>query len=72
MTRFQVKNEHQEDICYNEIGLCGPHTSTVVDLIINTIERAYVTASTKRQSSILPLITFSSKNIVAFATFNNK
>ena len=43
MARIVVKNGHQKDTCYNEIGLCAQHISTILgSLVNNTIGRMYL------------------------------
>lgn len=37
--RLVVKNAHQKDMCYNQIGLCIQKKGTILGSIINTIGR---------------------------------
>lgn len=43
MARLVVKNENQTYSCYDEIGLCDQNKNTVLDSIVTTTGRTYVT-----------------------------
>lgn len=42
MTKLELKNMHQKDMCYYEIELCAQNISTIVASIINTNEKTRV------------------------------
>ena len=46
MARFQVKNAHQKDMRYNEIGLFAQNIDNILVSNVNTIWRAYVITQT--------------------------
>ena len=37
MARLVVKNGHQKDTCYKEIGLCAQNKDTVLGSVVNRI-----------------------------------
>ena len=37
MTRFARKNEHQNNMCYNEIGLCAPTIDTILGPMVTQL-----------------------------------
>ena len=39
MGKLVLKNEHQEDVFYNEIGLHAQIKDTILNLVVNTIGR---------------------------------
>ena len=42
MARLVAKNEHQKDMCYNEIGPGAHNIDTISCSIVNIIGRVYV------------------------------
>ena len=48
MTRFACKNEHQNDMCYNEIGLCAPTIDTILGPMVTQLG-GYVCGHLKRK-----------------------
>ena len=61
MEKSIIMNGHQKDTCDNEIGVWAQKVDTILGSIVNAIGRAYVTSKRERESSLWPLITFSSQ-----------
>ena len=53
MARFVVKNEHQKDTCYDEIGVCVQNVLNNLCFIVNMIGRAYVRTYERQRESWL-------------------
>ena len=37
----RIKNGHQKDMCYNEVGLCDPNIDTTLGSIVRKVGRTY-------------------------------
>lgn len=48
MTKLVLKNDHQNDTYHNEIGLCAHNINTIMDLLVDTLERVYVVVKNER------------------------
>ena len=57
-----VKNGHQKDMCYNEIGLCAQNKDSVLGSLINRSGRVYVIAQRERRIFTLTSCTFASQH----------
>jgi hypothetical protein len=40
--RLAIKNDHQKDLCYDEIRLCAQDIHITLALIMNTFQRVYL------------------------------
>ena len=56
MTKPVLENGHQNDICYDEIGLCAQYIDTIVGSIVNTL--GGLMWPLERESSLWPLLSF--------------
>jgi hypothetical protein len=58
MAKVLVKNQHQKDMCCDEIGLSAQNINTVLGAIVNTTGKVYVNMQRERKCPLRASTTF--------------